>query len=58
MKVTILGTGMVGKTISSKFIKLGHNIIVGSSTANNGKAIVWFEKSILDLGNICTTRGT
>src|SRR5205085_1505438 len=41
MKIAILGTGMVGKTIGSKLIELGHDVKIGSRTADNAKAAEW-----------------
>ncbi len=38
MKIAILGTGIVGNTIGSKLIELGHSVMMGSRTANNEKA--------------------
>lgn len=38
MKIAVLGTGMVGDTIGSKLIELGHEVIMGSRTADNEKA--------------------
>lgn len=38
MKIAILGTGMVGATIGSKLIALGHDVRMGSRTADNEKA--------------------
>lgn len=38
MKIAVLGTGIVGNTISSKLIALGHTVMMGSRTANNEKA--------------------
>jgi hypothetical protein len=37
-KIAVLGTGMVGDTIGSKLIELGHQVMMGSRTANNEKA--------------------
>ena len=37
MKIGILGTGMVGNTIGSKLVKLGHETMMGSRTADNEK---------------------
>ncbi len=45
MNIGILGTGMVGNTIGSKFIELGHNVMMGSRTANNEKAAKWVASS-------------
>ena len=41
MKIAVLGTGMVGATISSKLIELGHSVKMGSRTATNEKAVEW-----------------
>ncbi len=41
MKVGLLGTGVVGSTIGSKLVQLGHDVKMGSRTANNEKAAQW-----------------
>jgi predicted dinucleotide-binding enzyme len=41
MKVGILGTGMVGTTLGSKLIQLGHEVKLGSRSADNEKAAEW-----------------
>lgn len=41
MKIGILGTGMVGNAIASKLVALGHDVVMGSRTANNEKAAAW-----------------
>ncbi len=38
MKIGILGTGVVGNTIGSKLVQLGHEVKMGSRTATNEKA--------------------
>src|SRR2546423_638173 len=45
MKIAILGTGIVGNTIGSKLIELGHDVKMGSRTANNEKAAEWVKKA-------------
>ena len=40
-KIAVFGTGMVGNTIGSKLIQLGHEVMIGSRTANNEKAAGW-----------------
>jgi 8-hydroxy-5-deazaflavin:NADPH oxidoreductase len=35
MKIGVLGTGVVGSTIASKLIVLGHEVMMGSRTADN-----------------------
>ena len=37
----MLGTGMVGKTIGTKLVTLGHEVTMGSRTANHEKAVAW-----------------
>jgi predicted dinucleotide-binding enzyme len=39
MKIAVLGTGMVGTTIGSRLVELGHEVIIGSRTATNEKAV-------------------
>lgn len=43
MKIGILGTGMVGETLGTKFIQLGHQVKMGSRTANNESAAKWVQ---------------
>jgi 8-hydroxy-5-deazaflavin:NADPH oxidoreductase len=39
MKMGILGTGMVGQAIGTKLISCGHQVMMGSRTATNEKAL-------------------
>jgi predicted dinucleotide-binding enzyme len=41
MKLGVLGTGMVGNTIATKLIQLGHEVKMGSRTSGNEKAVQW-----------------
>lgn len=45
MKAAILGTGMVGETIGSKLIELGHSVKMGSRSADNEKGKTFAQKS-------------
>jgi len=45
MKIGILGTGMVGDTIGTRLIQLGHEVKMGSRSSNNEKAAVWVKKN-------------
>lgn len=45
MKIGVLGTGAVGGTIASKLIALGHEVKMGSRTANNEKAVAWAKEA-------------
>lgn len=41
MKFGVLGSGNVGRSIASKLISLGHEVMIGSRSASNEKAIDW-----------------
>ena len=41
MRIAILGTGMVGERLGSKLVALGHEVRMGSRTADNPKAAAW-----------------
>jgi predicted dinucleotide-binding enzyme len=41
MKIGILGTGMVGEALGTKFVQLGHEVKMGSRTADNEGAAKW-----------------
>jgi predicted dinucleotide-binding enzyme len=43
MKIAIFGTGMVGTTIGTKLVSLGHEVKMGSRTVDNAKATAWVE---------------
>ncbi len=41
MKIGVLGTGMVGNTLATKFAALGHDVKMGARDAKNEKAAAW-----------------
>jgi predicted dinucleotide-binding enzyme len=45
MKIAVFGTGMVGNTIASKLVSLGHEVRMGSRSANNEKAVAWVKEA-------------
>ncbi len=45
MNIAVLGTGMVGVTIADKLIELGHEVVMGSRSADNEKGIEWATKA-------------
>jgi predicted dinucleotide-binding enzyme len=45
MNIGVLGTGMVGDSIGTKLIQLGHNVKMGSRTVLNEKAAAWVKKN-------------
>lgn len=44
MKIAVLGTGAVGITIASKLVELGHQVMIGSRSNTNEKAIEFTNK--------------
>jgi predicted dinucleotide-binding enzyme len=44
MKIAVLGTGMVGTTIGRKLVEIGHDVSLGSRSADNEKAKAWVEE--------------
>jgi len=43
MKIGILGTGMVGEALGTKFVELGHQVKMGSRSATNESAAKWMK---------------
>jgi len=41
MRVGVLGTGTVGRTLASKLVSLGHEVRMGSRQAGNEHAVEW-----------------
>lgn len=41
MRIGILGTGVVGRTLGTKLVAQGHEVRLGSRTAGNEKAVAW-----------------
>jgi len=40
-RIGVLGTGMVGHAIGSRLVELGHDVVMGSRSATNEKAVAW-----------------
>ena len=45
MKFGVLGSGVVGSTIATKLVSLGHEVKMGSRDAKNEKAAAWVSKA-------------
>lgn len=45
MRVGILGTGDVAKALGNGFVKLGHEVKMGSRSASNEKAAAWVKEA-------------
>ncbi len=41
MNIGVLGTGIVGRTIGTRLVGLGHQVVMGSRTADNADAAEW-----------------
>src|SRR5690349_16703726 len=41
MKIAVLGTGMVGNGITTKLVNIGHQIFLGSRSANSDAGQEW-----------------
>jgi predicted dinucleotide-binding enzyme len=55
MKIAVLGTGMVGNTLATKLVQLGHQIMMGSRTANSDAGQEWLRSvgSKAQIGTFC-----
>ena len=45
MKVGILGTGVVGNTLGTKLVQVRQQVMMGSRSSDNPKAVQWAEQS-------------
>ncbi|MEP7136316.1 MAG: NAD(P)-binding domain-containing protein [Chloroflexota bacterium] len=41
MKIAVLGTGATGRTIGTKLVQLGHDVMLGSRDEANPNAVTW-----------------
>jgi predicted dinucleotide-binding enzyme len=41
MKIAVLGTGVVGRTLAGKLVESGHDVVLGSRSATNEAAVAW-----------------
>lgn len=41
MRIGVLGTGMVGRSLATKLVELDHEVMMGSRTADNESAAEW-----------------
>lgn len=45
MRIAVFGTGTVGETLGTKLIEVGHEVMMGSRSATNEKALAWVKKA-------------
>jgi predicted dinucleotide-binding enzyme len=41
MRIAVFGTGMVGNTIATKLVDVGHEVVMGARKSDNEKAAAW-----------------
>jgi predicted dinucleotide-binding enzyme len=41
MRIAVLGTGVVGRTLAGKLVESGHDVVLGSRSAANEAAVGW-----------------
>jgi 8-hydroxy-5-deazaflavin:NADPH oxidoreductase len=44
MRIGVLGTGTVGETLGTKLVEVGHDVVMGSRSAGNEKAVAWRDR--------------
>ena len=59
MRIGVLGTGVVGRTLASKLVSLGHEVMMGSRRAGNEAAAAWAEENgqLADEGSFAEAAG-
>lgn len=45
MRIGVLGTGIVGRTLGGKLVELGHEVRMGSREAGNDAAVEWVQSA-------------
>jgi 8-hydroxy-5-deazaflavin:NADPH oxidoreductase len=55
----VLGTGVVGRTLATKLVSVGHEVMMGSRQSGNEAAVAWAEASgqLADQGNFAEAAG-
>jgi len=43
MRIGVLGTGMVGQALGTRLVETGHEVMMGSRSAGNEKAVAWVQ---------------
>jgi predicted dinucleotide-binding enzyme len=54
MKIAVLGTGMVGHTMGTKLVALGHEVTMGSRSATSEKGLAWTQSVKSDKASLAT----
>jgi predicted dinucleotide-binding enzyme len=57
MRIAVLGTGVVGRTLGSKLVELGHEVRMGSREAGNENAAEWAASAGASAGDFADAAG-
>ena len=57
MRIAVLGTGVVGRTLGSKLVELGHEVRMGSRHAGNENAAEWAAGAGASAGDFADAAG-
>jgi 8-hydroxy-5-deazaflavin:NADPH oxidoreductase len=59
MRIGVLGTGTAGRTLASKLVSLGHEVMMGSRQVGNEAAVAWKTEAgqLADEGNFADAAG-
>ena len=59
MRIGVLGTGIVGRTLASKLVSLGHEVMMGSRQSGNEAAAAWAREygQLADEGSFAEAAG-
>src|SRR5690348_16515450 len=59
MRIAVLGTGTVGRTLATKLVSLGHEVMMGSRQVGNEAAVAWAAAAgqLADEGNFADAAG-
>ncbi len=41
MRIGVFGTGLVGETLATRLVEVGHDVVMGARSATNEKALAW-----------------
>jgi 8-hydroxy-5-deazaflavin:NADPH oxidoreductase len=41
MRIAVLGTGTAGQTVATRLVQIGHQVMMGSRTVGDEKAVEW-----------------
>lgn len=54
MNIAVLGTGIVGQTLGTRLVGLGHSVTMGSRSSSSEGAVAWLESLESDAGSLAS----